>query len=125
MLARHGISRPYVLFVGTQEPRKNLAGLLQAFARLEDKHLDLVVIGPIGWGADLKVPDAIKDRVHAVGFVHQSDLAALYAGAAVFAYPVFREGFGLPVAEAMAMDTGRNRQRHEYRGSCGRRCRTD
>lgn len=101
---RYGLTRPYLLFVGTQEPRKNLAGLLSALAMMDDSH-DLAVVGPLGWGDDVVIPASVRDRVRAIGFLSADDLAAMYAGAAVFVYPSLREGFGLPVAEAMAHGT--------------------
>lgn len=95
--AAHGLERPYVLFVGTVEPRKNLGRLLEAFSRLGDVDADLVLVGPEGWRTDL--PDT---RARRLGFVPQIDLDALYAGASVVAYPSLREGFGLPVLDAMS-----------------------
>ena len=97
---RYALHGPYAAFVGTVEPRKNLAGLLAAFDELDDD-LDLVVIGPPGWGDE---HEAAADRVGArlVGFVPDADKRALLAGAEVFCYPSLREGFGLPVLEAMA-----------------------
>jgi glycosyltransferase involved in cell wall biosynthesis len=94
---------PYVLSVGTLEPRKNLPGLLEAFAALERRDLTLVVAGPAGWGEALEPLAArLGDRVRLTGFVSEAQKAALYKGAAVFCYPSFWEGFGLPVLEAMA-----------------------
>ena len=104
LTSRLGLAKPYLLFVGTKEPRKNLAGLLAAFVQVEDD-VDLVVVGPPGWGSEVSIPTAVSARVHSVGFVSAADLAALYAGATAFVYPSFREGFGLPVAEAMAHGT--------------------
>ncbi len=96
---RYLLPDDFVLFVGTLEPRKNL-GRLAAAVAAAGRHL--VVAGAAGWGdqAPLGRPD-----VQFIGFVPQEDLAPLYAAASVFAYPSEREGFGLPIAEAMAQGT--------------------
>ncbi|HEX2050198.1 MAG TPA: glycosyltransferase family 1 protein [Actinomycetota bacterium] len=103
--ARYGLTRPYVLFAGTIEPRKNLARLVEAFRTLDDG-VDLALVGPRGWNEDL---DALvrpaRARVKALGFVPHADLGPLYAGAAVFCMPSLLEGFGFPVLEAMAQGT--------------------
>lgn len=100
---RHGVTRPYVLWSGTLEPRKNLPALLAAFARLrqEQPDIDLVLVGPSGWG-DVEVPLDETAHIKPLGFLHTAELHAAYAGAQVFCYPSLREGFGLPVLEAMA-----------------------
>jgi glycosyltransferase involved in cell wall biosynthesis len=103
---RHGLDRPYVLFVGTVEPRKNLAAVVAGMRALDGRAVDLVLVGPDGWNEDLArrlAPlEATSVRVHRVGFLGAEELPALYAGAAAFCYPSLREGFGLPVLEAMA-----------------------
>ena len=102
--SRHGIAGPYVLFVGTIEPRKNLHGLLGAMARVDRADLTLVIVGPAGWGDDLdEAATGLASPIARLGQVPRADLAALYAGAAVVAYPSFEEGFGLPVIEAMSV----------------------
>jgi glycosyltransferase involved in cell wall biosynthesis len=95
---RYLLPEEFVLFVGTIEPRKNLARLAEAMRR-PDMPGPLVVAGADGWG-DVGIVDH-GDTLF-LGFVPDADLAPLYAAATVFAYPSEREGFGLPVAEAMA-----------------------
>lgn len=100
---RYGLTRPFVLFVGTVEPRKNIDGLLDAWAAMPAgvrEEFDLVLAGPLGWA-----PPATAARVRSMrylGYVPEPDLAPLTAAAAVFAYPSLYEGFGFPVAQAMA-----------------------
>lgn len=104
--AQHGLERPYVLFVGTVEPRKNLAGVVGAMALLAGRDLDLVLVGPDGWNEDLGAKIAALEGtgigVHRLGFLPPDQLPAVYAGAAAFCYPSLREGFGMPVLEAMS-----------------------
>lgn len=101
----HALERPYVLWTGTVEPRKNLRGLLEAYRSL-DVEADLVLVGPKGWNEDLgALIEPLGDRVKALGFVPREDLEPLYAGAGVFVFPSFTEGFGFPVLEAMAQGT--------------------
>jgi glycosyltransferase involved in cell wall biosynthesis len=100
---RYAIERPYVLFCGTREPRKNLSRVLEAFRRIGRPGVELVLAGPAGWKEDLADGIAsLEGRARSLGFVPPEDLDALYAGAAVVAYPSLAEGFGLPVLEAMA-----------------------
>jgi glycosyltransferase involved in cell wall biosynthesis len=105
---RHGLDRPYVLTVGTLEPRKNLPTLLAAWDGLGAvaAERDLVIVGGRGWN-DRELVRAIAARrrsghVRWLGYVPERDLVALYAGAELFVYPSRFEGFGLPVLEAMA-----------------------
>ena len=106
--ARHGLTRPYVLWCGTLEPRKNVATLLAAFSLIGQPDVDLVLVGPRGWGADGATgplgdrPAPDPNRVRLLGFLPTAELHAAYAGARAFCYPSLREGFGLPVLEAMA-----------------------
>lgn len=102
--AAHGLTGRYVLWTGTLEPRKNLPALLAAFRRVE-ADVDLVLVGPTGWGPDLSAALAATPRVRTLGFVPDADRDALYAGAELFAFPSLREGFGLPVLESMAQGT--------------------
>jgi glycosyltransferase involved in cell wall biosynthesis len=101
--ARLGVVRPYLLFAGTLEPRKNLPRLLEAYAEVHDAlDVDLVLAGPAGWGEEVRLPAEVAARVRPLGFVSRADLDPLYAGATAVVYPSLREGFGLPVLEAMA-----------------------
>jgi glycosyltransferase involved in cell wall biosynthesis len=100
--ARHGLARPYLLWTGTVEPRKNLSGLLRALEHV-DGDLELVLVGPRGWNEDLDAEiKGVRRPVRVLGFVPRADLGPLYAGARVFCWPSLMEGFGFPVLEAMA-----------------------
>jgi glycosyltransferase involved in cell wall biosynthesis len=104
--------RPYILFVGSIEPRKNLPRLIRAFeVAMGETGLphDLVFCGPWGWRYQAVVQawerSPMRDRIRHAGYVPASDLPALYAGADLLAYPSLQEGFGFPVLEAMACGT--------------------
>jgi glycosyltransferase involved in cell wall biosynthesis len=106
ILKRLRVPTPFVLFVGTLEPRKNLVRLVRAYRRAARAvpHT-LVLAGPLGWrsGAirrELAVHGA--GRVIVTGRVSETDLDALHRGADAFVYPSLYEGFGLPVLDAMA-----------------------
>lgn len=103
LLAGLDVAGPYLLSVGTLEPRKNLPRLIEAYAMARSSFaepLPLVVVGPRGWG------DAVGTEPPAgvvlAGAVSAGVLAALYAGARAVAYVPLHEGFGLPAVEAMA-----------------------
>jgi glycosyltransferase involved in cell wall biosynthesis len=106
--ANAAVDRPYVLTVGTLEPRKNLERLLRAFASMSGSFgsVELVVAGSLGWGgvavSALADELGVGGRVRVVGRVSDSELVALYTGATAFAFPSLYEGFGLPVLEAMS-----------------------
>lgn len=120
---------PFILTVGTLEPRKNLKGLIQAFARLGEllPSVRLVHVGSQGWFFDDIVTEAtrcgVEDRVLFLGRVPQEQLVKLYNLAALFVYPSFYEGFGLPVLEAMACGcpvlTSNNSSLPEVAGDAG------
>lgn len=104
VLARAGVDGPYLLTVATLEPRKNLPRLLEAFTRarpLLPEPWPLVVVGPSGWGEQLKPPPGVV----LTGPVPDATLAALYAGARCCAYVPLLEGWGLPAVEAMGACT--------------------
>ena len=106
------LEAPYVLWVGTLEPRKDVGVLVDAFARaIDDAGLphDLVLAGPRGWlsesDAVARRASALGRRVRFTGPLSSDELRALYRGADLFALPSRHEGFGLPALEAMAQGT--------------------
>jgi glycosyltransferase involved in cell wall biosynthesis len=120
--ARYGLEERYLLYVGTLHPRKNLARLVQAFATVcqsmaarrdgeqgVETNLQLILAGQKGWLYDELIAQVKKlgltGRVLLIGYVPESDLAALLSGALAFVFPSLYEGFGFPVLEAMACGT--------------------
>jgi glycosyltransferase involved in cell wall biosynthesis len=107
-LKRMKITPPYLLFVGTLEPRKNLVRLVRAYRRaVAGAGLPhrLVLAGPLGWRPRPLLREIAVDgpgEILLTGKRSPEELDALYRGAAAFAYPSLYEGFGLPVLEAMA-----------------------
>lgn len=103
---RYGITKKYILSVGTLEPRKNLSALLDAYERINDRDgHQLVLVGMSGWKNTalfgwIEKNDA-RQNIIVTGYVPAEDLAPLYTGAGVFAFPTLYEGFGMPVLEAM------------------------
>ena len=91
--------RPYALAVATNEPRKNLARLAEAYALLDPAEITLVIVGGEGWGSgpELDAPGIVK-----LGYSSVEELPRLFRGASAFVYPSLFEGFGMPVVEAMA-----------------------
>ncbi len=100
--------RPFVLSLGTIQPRKNYRRLIEAFAQL-DPAFSLVIGGGKGWRDEAIFAQVtrlgLEQRVHFPGFIADADLPALYSAATLFALPSLYEGFGLPLLEAMACGT--------------------
>lgn len=100
--------RPYFLFVGTKEPRKNLRGTIEGFRQATtaglDRH-DLVLIGPTGWGdPELRAAmagDRLDERIIDLGPISDERLSGVYQSCAALVLASFYEGFGLPLVEAM------------------------
>jgi len=108
---KYGIEGPYILHVGSVQPRKNLGRLVEAFAQLKDvvDGLMLVLAGRESWGyRSLKrriQQLGLEDRVILTGYIPDDDLVLIYNGASVYAFPSLYEGFGFPALEAMACGT--------------------
>ena len=107
--ARKNLPSRYILHVGTLQPRKSIPTLIKAFAQLDRSDLDLVLVGGKGWAyeeifAMVRELD-ILERVHFTGYVPDGELPLWYNAAALLVFPSVYEGFGLPVAEAMACGT--------------------
>ncbi len=109
VLQKYGIREPYLLTVGTIEPRKNLGMLLlayEAFRQASGQAFQWVLVGKRGWKNEAfferleKSP--FRSDVVLTGYVERSEMAALYTAATLFVYPSLYEGFGLPVLEAMS-----------------------
>ena len=108
--SRYGIEGDYILFVGTLHPRKNVARLIEAYAKLREGsriQARLVLAGKMGWLTEeaLRPLERARDGIILAGFVSEDDLPALLSGAKAFVLPSLFEGFGLPVLEAMACGT--------------------
>lgn len=107
----NGLSRPFLLYLGTLEPRKNLVRLIDGYARWRQmdpkgRDVDLVLAGAKGWYYD-EIYQRVRslgldEAVHFPGFIPAGDLPGWYQAAEAFVYPSLFEGFGLPVLEAMA-----------------------
>lgn len=99
--------RPYFLFVGTKEPRKNLRGTVEGFRRASAAGLnhDLVLVGPTGWGEsglrDVNVREPVDQRIVDLGPISEARLAGVYRSCTALALASFYEGFGIPLLEAM------------------------
>ncbi len=110
--AKRQLPDTFILFLGTLEPRKNVDGLIRAYARWREQEPTappLVVAGGKGWYYNriFELVRALKleDRVYFPGYIPQDELSLWYNAATLFVYPSFFEGFGLPVLEAMACGT--------------------
>ncbi len=90
----YGLNKPYLLIVGTKEPRKNVPRQIEAWREFKADY-DLVVVGKSGWEDVSK-----EDGVHILDYVSDKNLAALYRGASILLYASLAEGFGLPLLEA-------------------------
>lgn len=107
ILLKHSITRPYFLFVGTIEPRKNLSRVIAALARLQktNQEISLVIAGKKGWKFDYVFATVkklnLEKQVKFCGYINDAEKKALYQNALGFVFPSLAEGFGLPVLDAM------------------------
>ncbi|WP_069804290.1 glycosyltransferase family 4 protein [Thermogemmatispora onikobensis] len=106
---KYGLKHPFVLTVGTKEPRKNHLGLIRAFHQAlnrKPRPKMLVIVGGPGWLYEETEQEVVRlgltEKVRFLGHVSTLDLVMLYSMADVFAYPSFYEGFGMPALEALA-----------------------
>jgi glycosyltransferase involved in cell wall biosynthesis len=104
---KYNLFNPYILFIGTLEPRKNLSTLLDAFDIIKKNgffNLNLVLVGQKGWKSK-KLQNQLDrniDGILELGYLPNEDLAAIYSGSEVFVLPSLYEGYGMPAAEARA-----------------------
>ncbi len=106
--ARYGLPERYLLFMGTLQPRKNIARIVQGYARWAasqpDPDVALVLAGQQGWLYDPTWTEGVGGVI-LPGYIHDEDIAALYSGAEALVFPSLHEGFGFPVLEAMRCGT--------------------
>ncbi len=106
VLKKYGISSPYILFLSSLKPSKNVEGLIRAFDELKLSKMDLVICGKKGWLYDqifhLVKNLKLENRVHFTGFIEEAEVPVLMSMSEAFVLPSFFEGFGIPVLEAMA-----------------------
>ncbi len=105
LFKKYSVNTPYILFVGTLQPRKNVKRLIQAISLLKNKEVKLVIIGKKGWMYEeiLSAPEKF-DILNRVTFLHEvvnAELPFFYKHASLFVLPSLYEGFGLPILEAM------------------------
>ncbi|OGK17303.1 hypothetical protein A2774_03820 [Candidatus Roizmanbacteria bacterium RIFCSPHIGHO2_01_FULL_39_12c] len=100
-IKKYDLKKPFILTVGKLEPRKNLHRLIAATKQLNNEAIDLVIVGPKGWGKNnLKTE---YSNIKFLGMVDDNDLYCLYSSCLLFIYPSLWEGFGFPVVEAMGL----------------------
>lgn len=109
VLARYDITQPYLLFVSTVQPRKNVVRLVEAFESLDNDALQLVIAGKSGWlseSIERRISESpLAPNIRRVGHVPDDDLPALYSASTAYVFPSLFEGFGMTVLEAMAAGT--------------------
>lgn len=111
-LNRYGIHRPFLLFIGRLEEKKNISGLISIFGELKKAYhepLDLVLVGKPGFRHEQMLKRIkelqLTDSVIQTGYVAEEDLVALRSAASAFVFPSYYEGFGMPILESMSCGT--------------------
>lgn len=108
---KYGVKKPFLLYIGGYSPRKNVTGLINAFAKIAAQDSEIVLCLPGKRDKEQESSEllvealGLEERVKFIGFVPNEDLPYLYSAAEIFVYPSFYEGFGLPPLEAMACGT--------------------
>jgi glycosyltransferase involved in cell wall biosynthesis len=102
-LKKYNLRLPFILAVGKTEPRKNLKNLIDAFKKINNKNINLVIVGPKGWSKESI--QYKESRIRYLGLITDPDLYALYLTCQAFVFPSLWEGFGYPLVEAMNLGT--------------------
>lgn len=106
LVNKYGITKQYFLYIGTLQPRKNIETIVDAFIKLNNQNIQLVLAGGIGWGMKdtldrIKMSDR-KDDIILTGYISESEKAALYENSKAFVFPSLYEGFGIPILESFS-----------------------
>jgi glycosyltransferase involved in cell wall biosynthesis len=102
ILRRLGITKKFLLLIGTLNPRKNIDGAIRAFGQISEAHdLDLVVIGDLSQTRLHR--SNTNSRIHFTGYITEQELSAFYRKASLLLFPSYYEGFGFPILEAMSV----------------------
>lgn len=105
VITKYGLKKNYILFVGTLQPRKNIKRLIEAFSKIKNKNIKLIIVGRKGWMWEeiLEAPSRfdVSERVVFLDNVGDDELPEFYKNASCFILPSLYEGFGLPILEAM------------------------
>lgn len=100
-LTKYQINKPFILAVGKIEPRKNLSRLIDAFKKINNDSISLVIAGPEGWSTKNINPPIRRANIKVLGYIPDQELYSLYSACQVFVFPSLWEGFGYPLVEAM------------------------
>jgi len=100
-LKKYHLKKSFILTVGKIEPRKNIKRLLEAYHTINNKNVELVIVGPQGW--DDESVNNLNNNVHYLGYISDTELYSLMSVCLVFVYPSIWEGFGYPAIEAMSL----------------------